>query len=221
MRVEELKETVQKLRTVELRRAVRGVDPEQVRELLDQAADSLATAVRERDELRREVARLREANDESAVGKALLTATRAGEAVVAEAREQAASLTAEAEAQATALLEQVKAQAERREQETNAARERFERELADSSRAHAKELESARAEADAALAAARRELVKLEEQAAQLRSLVTDMESRVVEIAQGALAQLDALGVPANGPTESDLLADLQPVPEPSDVEAE
>src|SRR2546421_6182658 len=115
MSVEELKEAVQKLRTVELGRAVRGVDPEQVRELLDQAADLVAAAAREQDKLRSEVERLREATDESAVGKALVTATRAGEAVIAEAREQAASLSAEAEAQATALLEQMKAQAEKRE----------------------------------------------------------------------------------------------------------
>jgi hypothetical protein len=47
------------------------------------------------------------------------------------------------------------------------------------------------------------------------------MESRVVEIAQGALAELDALGVPADGSTESDLLSDLQPAPEPSDVATE
>lgn len=220
MSSKELEESLQKLRTVELRRAVRGVDPEQIRELLDQAADVLAGAVREQNELRGEVDRLREANDESAIGKALVTATRAGEAVLAEAREQAASLRAEAEAQATALLEQVKAQAEKREQETKAAREQFRRELADASKAHTAELESKRAEADSALAAARRELAELEKQTERLRSLVIDLERRIAEIAHGALEELKALGAPLGDP-EDDLLADLQPMAEPSDVTAD
>jgi cell division septum initiation protein DivIVA len=217
MSVEELQNAVQMLRTVELRRAVRGVEPEQARKLLDEAADLLAAAAREQQELRGEVERLLEANDESAVGKALLTATRAGEAVMAEAREAAASLSAEAEARASALLEQVTAQAEKHERETVAAREQFERELVDARNAHTKELESARADADAALAAARRELGQLEQQAAQLRTLVADLERRIVEIAQGALEELETFA-PTSSTRESDLLADLQPTPEQSDV---
>lgn len=218
MSVDEKQDVVQMLRTVELRRAVRGVDAEQARKLLDEAADQLAAAVREQDELRNEVQRLREANDESAVGKALLTATRAGEAVVAEAREAAASLSAEAEAEASALLEEVTAQAEKREQETKAAREQFDRELAEARKAQTKELESARAEADAALTAARREFSELEKQAALLRSLVVDLKRRIVEIAQGALDEIETLEAPASSAAEGDLLTDLQPVPEPSDA---
>jgi cell division septum initiation protein DivIVA len=211
MSIEALQEAVRKLRDVELRHAVRGVDGAQVRDLLDEAADSLANAAREQTELRDELERLQAANDESAIGKALLAATRAGEAVLAEAQEKAASLTAEAEAQASVLLEQVKAQAEKREQETNAAREQFERELADAKQAHAKELESAQAEAEAALAAARHELGLLESKAGQLRSLVADMERRIVETARKTLKDLEAFEASASRPMESDLLADLQP----------
>jgi hypothetical protein len=211
---------VEMLRTVELRRAVRGVDAEQARKLLIEAADLLAAAEREQEELRREVERLRAANDESAVGKALVTATRAGEALLAEAREAAVSLSAEAEAEATALFNEVTAQAEKREKETEAARERFERELISSRQAHDKELESARKEADEALGVARLELAQLEQQAGQLRILVADMKRRIVEIAQGALEELEAFGASASKTGESDLLADLQPVPEPSDVAA-
>jgi chromosome segregation ATPase len=219
--VEEVQNAVQMLRTVELRRAVRGVDAEHARKLLNEAADLLAAAAREQEELHSELQRLREANDEEAVGKALLTATRAGEAVLAEAREAAASLSAEAEAQASALLEQVKAQAEKREQEASAAQEKFERELTKAKKAHVKELESARAEADAALAAAHVELGQLEEQAAHLRSLVADMERRIVEIARGALEELDRLGASAGGTPEKELLADLRPVPEQADIAAD
>ena len=211
MSIEALQEAVRKLREVELRHAVRGVDEAQVRDLLDQAADSLATAAREQTELRDELERLQAANDESAIGKALLAATRAGEAIVAEAQEKAASLSAEAEAQASALLEQVKAQAEKRERETKAAREQFERELDDAKQAHAKELKSAQAEAEAALAAARRELGLLENKAGQLRSLVAEMERRIVETARKTLKDLEAFDASASRPTESDLLADLQP----------
>ncbi|HJQ48886.1 MAG TPA: DivIVA domain-containing protein [Gaiellaceae bacterium] len=212
MSIEALHEAVRKLREVELRHAVRGIDEAQVRDLLHKAADSLANAAREQTVLRDELERLQAANNESAIGKALLAATRAGEAVVAEAQEKAASLSAEAEAQASALLEQVKAQAEKREQETKAAREQFERELADAKQAHAKEFKSAQAEAEAALATAHRELGLLENKAGQLRSLVADMERRIVETARKTLKDLEAFDASASRPTESDLLAALQPV---------
>jgi len=219
MSAEDMQKTVDKLRTVELHRAVRGVDPDQVRKLLDEAADVLAAAGREQKELRRELERPREGNDEEAVGKALLTATR-GEALMAEARETAASITAEAEAQASALLDQVTAQAETREQEIAAAREQLERELTATRDAFAKEHESARAEAEAALAEARRELARLEKQATQLRSAVTDTQRRVVEVAQTALDELETLGASARSTAESDLLAALRPPAAPSDVPA-
>src|SRR5437764_5684522 len=125
MSIEALQEAVRKLRDVELRHAVRGIDEAQVRDLLDEAADTLASASREQTELRDELERMQSANDESAIGKALLAATRAGEALVAEAQEKAASLSTKAEAQASALLEQVKTQAEKREQESQAARAQF------------------------------------------------------------------------------------------------
>ena len=221
MSVEKLQDAAQMLRTVELRRAVRGIDPEQARQLLDDAADSLASAAREQKELRSQLQRRGEETDETAVGKALVTATRAGETIIAEAQEEAAALHARAEAEASALLEQIKTEAEKREQETKAAREQFERELHDARQAHTKELESAKADANAALSDARRELAQLERQAAQLSSLVTDMERRIVEIAQDALHELETFEASAKTTAESDLLVDLQPVPESTDVAAE
>lgn len=221
MTVEELQDKAQTLREVELRRAVRGVDPEQAQELLNAAADLLAAAAREQKNLRSEIERRHEANDEEAVGKALLAATRAGEALMAEAREEAASLRTEAEAQASALLEQAKAQAEKSEQETTNAREQLERELVDARQAHTRKLESERADADAALADARHELAHLERQAAQLSSLVADMERRIVELAQDALQELEAFETSSSTTNETDLLTDLRPAPVPSDVAAE
>lgn len=211
MSVEGIQQTARRLREAELRRAVHGVDEAQVRDLLDEAADALASAARDQTGLRGELERLQAVNDESAIGKALLAATRAGEALLEEAREEAAALSAEAEAQASALLEVVKAQTQKVEQETKTAREQLERELTDAKQAHAKELESARAAADAALADARRELANIESTATQLRSLVTDTERRIVEAARTTLKDLEAFADSASKPAESDLLADLQP----------
>lgn len=157
MSVEDLQKALQKLRNVELRHAIRGVDAEQVRELLDEAAASLVTAVREQNELRREVERLRATSDEDAVGTALLVATRTGERIIAQAREKATAIIAEAEAQASA-----------------------------------QEHDSAPAETDAALADARRELARLENEAVQARSLVADTERRAVEMIQRALDELES-----------------------------
>jgi cell division septum initiation protein DivIVA len=211
MSIEYIHETVRKLRDVELRRAVHGVDAAQVRDLLDEAAHTLAAAAREQTALREELERSQAAHDESAIGKALLAATRAGETLLAEAREEAAALSSEAEAQASALLEQVKAQAEKRQQQTEAAREEFERELSDAKRAHAKDLESAQADVEAALTDKRQELGQLESRAAQLRSLVADMERRIVETARKALKDLEAFDTSASSGTDSDLLAGLRP----------
>lgn len=220
MSVEQLQAAVQRLRIVELRRAVRGVDPEQARQLLDEAADLLATAASDQKGLRSELELLRGANDETTVGKALVTATRTGEALIADAQQESASLRAEAEAEASALLEQVRSQAEKQEQETNAARAQFDRELAEARQTHANELKSAQEDANAALTDARNELAQLETQAAQLRFLVVDMERRIVEIAQDALRELETFDAAAQKTTDSDLLFDLKPVPEATDAEA-
>ena len=221
MSVAVLQDGVQMLRSVELRLAVRGVDAEQARQFLNEAADLLASAAREQEELRGELERLRQANDESVIARALVAATRAGEALVAESRAEAAALTAEAEAQAAALLEEVKAQAERREQETKAAQERFEQELSEVRKTHGREFESASADADAALADARHELAQLERQAAQLSSLVADMERRIVEIAQDALEELEAFAAPSSDTPAEALLAKLHPAADAADVAAD
>ena len=221
MSVAVLQDGVQMLRSVELRLAVRGVDAEQARQFLNDAADLLASAAREQEELRGELERLRQANDESVIAKALVAATRAGEALVAESRAEAAALTAEAEAQAAALLEEVKAQAERREQETKAAQERFEQELTEVRKTHARELESASADADAALADARHELAQLERQAAQLSSLVADLERRIVEITKTlSRSSRHSQLLRATRPADA-LLAELHPAADAADVAAD
>lgn len=217
---EDLEQTVHRLRTVELHRAVRGVDPDQARRLLDEAAELLAGAVREQKELRREVEQLRASNDKDAIVNALVTATRTSEQIVAEARETAAKITAEAEGKVAVMLEEVAAKAREREEETAAAREELDRQLAAARSAVAKAQESARAEAEAALTDARRELDRLEAEAARLRSAVTGTQRHVVEIVRAAIDKLEALDADTSRAAGADLLVALRPANEAQPVQA-
>jgi hypothetical protein len=47
------------------------------------------------------------------------------------------------------------------------------------------------------------------------------MERRIVEIAESALEELVAFDTSTSSETENDLLADLQPAAEPSDITAD
>jgi cell division septum initiation protein DivIVA len=221
MSVEDLQTTLQKLRTVELRGAIRGVDAEQARALLNEAADSLEAAVRGQNELRRELERVRAANDQDAVGGALLVATRTGERIVAEARQRAAAIIAEADAQASAVLEQIAAQTQKREQETVAAREQFERELTARRSTDAAEHESAQAEDNTALADARRELARLEDEAERARSFVADTRRRAAQIIERALEELESPKTAGGGEVGGGMLRALRPATAPSEVAAD
>jgi cell division septum initiation protein DivIVA len=210
MSIEELEGAVHALREAKLHRAMRGVDPRQARELLDEAADFLASAVREQKELRRELEQLQDTKDEEAIARALVAATRTAEEIVVKARAEAASITAEAEAQKAALLEQAAAAVEEREREATAARAQFEREAATARKAIEEEHESARVEAEVALAGARRELAQLEEDEARLRALMAETERRFVEIARAALDELEGLGSAGGSGDAAGVLGDLQ-----------
>lgn len=218
MSAEELERAVNALRSAELRPSRRGVDPEQARRLLDEAADALAEALRTQRELRRELEKLQGGHDERAIGRALIAATQAGAEIVARAREEAASMAAEAEAQASALLERVAATAQEREQEATAARKQFEQEIAAARKALEEEHASARTEAEEALSAARSELARLEQEEVRLRSLMADSEHRLVEIAKAALEELEGLAAGAESATDADLVGDLRPQLDARDI---
>jgi cell division septum initiation protein DivIVA len=222
MSVEDPQNAVQRFRTVELRGAIRGVDAEQARALLNEAADSLEAVVRKQNELRRELERVRAANDQEAIGGALLVATRTGERIVAEARQRAAAIIAEADAQASAVLEQIAAQTQKREQETVAAHEQFKRELTARRSTHAAEHESALAENNTALADARRELARLENDAERVRSLVTDTRRRAAQIIERALEELESPKAAGGGEeAEGGMLRALRPTTAPSEIAAD
>jgi cell division initiation protein len=100
---------------------------------------------------------------------------------------------------------------ERTSLEVAAAREHFDRELRAARSAHAKKYESARAEAEAELADARKEMARLENEAARLGFLVEETKRRVVEVAQGTLDELERLSAATTGGAEAGLLGDLRP----------
>lgn len=100
-----------------LRTAVRGYKVEQVDELLDRVADRIEALEQEAGELREQLVAAERRADESSATEAtlkrtLVTAQRAAEDTVAEARTEAASIRADAQAQADELLGTARAEAE-------------------------------------------------------------------------------------------------------------
>jgi cell division septum initiation protein DivIVA len=227
---EGLRAEAKRLRSAEPSRAIRGFDEGQTRTLLEAAADHLDAAASEQEAMRRELEQLRskagdEVAGEEAIGKALLTATRAGEEIAAEARVSAERITTEAETRAAAILEQATAAAEERERESVAAQSKLEAELTAARAAVETENAAARLEldrertrmlgeaqekAEAILADARHEVEQLDGYGEQLRSLLADSQRRFVELAASALRQLESVETKSGSPAHADLLDDLR-----------
>lgn len=183
-----LRADAKRLRSAEPPRAIRGFDEGETRALLNVAAQRLEAAADEREELQKELERLRvQAGDETAgkeaIGKALIAATRAGEEMAAEARASAERIKSEAEAEAAAILEQARKSAEEREHESVVARARLEAEHA-----------AARAGLEEEHAARRSELEREQERLAQehesLRGVAERERTRALEEAR---AQADSI----------------------------
>lgn len=135
MDLNELRAEAKRLQSAEPSKAIRGFDEKETRTLLNGAACLLETAAQEREELQRELEKLRakvgeEGASKEAIGKALLAATRASEEMAAEAHAFAERIKAEAEARATAILDEATRSSAERERETVAARARLEAEIA-------------------------------------------------------------------------------------------
>jgi cell division septum initiation protein DivIVA len=183
-----LRADAKRLRSAEPPRAIRGFDEGETRALLNVAAQLLDAAADEREQMQKELERLRvEAGDETAgkeaIGKALIAATRAGEEMAAEARASAERVKSEAEAEAAAILERATKAAEEREHDSVVTRARLEAEHA-----------AARAEMEQEHAAKRSELEREHERLAQaqesLRSVAERERTRALEEAR---AQADSI----------------------------
>jgi cell division initiation protein len=91
-------------------RRLRGVDPDEVRTFLSLVADEMAVLQRERDEFEQQVRRLEEIvaehrERETILKNTLLTAQKASEDIVENARKEAQTVVMQAELQGDRLLE--------------------------------------------------------------------------------------------------------------------
>jgi cell division initiation protein len=105
------------LRTAELRRRLRGYEPQQVDQLLELAADALSGAVSEAERLREErdrlTARLAQSEErERELQSTLLRAQRVSEEIVATSQREAQLLVKEAEITADRIVQQAVEQAQ-------------------------------------------------------------------------------------------------------------
>src|SRR5947209_20336907 len=114
MEPERLRAEAKRFRSADPPRAMRGLDEDQTRTLLEKAAELLEAVASEQEVMQRELKELRSAAGDEMAGKeaianALLAATRAGEEIAAAARASAERITAEAETRAAAILGQAAA----------------------------------------------------------------------------------------------------------------
>lgn len=109
--------TPQQIRDADLPKALRGFEEDATRGLLEKAAAALGAAVRERDDLLKQVADLSKQaaenpTDAETIGAVLMVAHRAGEDLLAQAADEAAQIEAGAEHQRDELLVQARGQIE-------------------------------------------------------------------------------------------------------------
>lgn len=207
---------LQRLRSPELAHSLRGFDEGETRHLLEQAAAALEGVYKDRDRAREEAhvagARAKETPDAEAIGRALLTATSAGEQIVSAAREQAQDLIAEATAEAERMSEQRRAAGEELEQaRAGLARERDDM-LRELEADRQEMLMHARAEAERLVAEARSEVERLRSEAEEVAAFLETKRAAFVEMASDALERLERIesGAPDTETAET-LVADLHP----------
>lgn len=171
-----------------LRTGVRGYRVEQVDELLDRVADRIETLERELAETqeRVQVAERRAEESEATEGtlkRTLVTAQRAAEETVAEARSEAATVRAEAQEQADAMLGDARSEGE------------------DLRVRAAEELQAAEAEAAGIREDAVREVARLRDAAERFRAQMREhLDAHTALLARAPQAQQ----LPEVAPTRSD-----------------
>lgn len=200
--------TPEQIRDASLPKSLRGFDETATRELLADVAATVKQLTSERDELRRQLDETSSPSADSvdplAIGNALLTAQRAGEALVAEAQEAAARIAADAQEKADGLVEQARRTAAEIEQQHGERRAELEREhdrlrdelgglqaSVDAERRMA--LARVQAEADEQAARVQERLNALNLEEATLRQFIDDRRRRFVEMLESTLGEVDRL----------------------------
>jgi cell division septum initiation protein DivIVA len=196
-----------KIRDAELPRSFRGFDETATRKLLNEVADVVHSLTTEREQLRRQVESLQAAGgpdiqSPEAIGNAILAAKRAGEELIAEAKEEAALLLSKSMAEAERLTDEARtaaAEAMRELDDQRAqiaqSREQLERQVVGWEEQVAGErdrlMAEARTEAQAILSASEQRLVDLRDEEEKLRRLMREQHSQVVELLRSALRKLE------------------------------
>jgi cell division septum initiation protein DivIVA len=199
-----------RIREAELPKSFRGFDETATRKLLNEVADVVRSLTTERDQLRRQVESLQAAGgtdsqSPEAIGNAILAAERAGEELIAEAKEEAALLLSKSMAEAKRLTDQAltaaaEATRELDEQRAQIAqdREQLDRQVVGWEEQVAVErdrlMAEAGAEAQAILAGSEQRLVDLRDEETQLRRRMLEQHNQAVELLRSALRELEPLG---------------------------
>jgi cell division septum initiation protein DivIVA len=200
---------LQELRDPQLPRGMRGYQEDATRDLLQLVAIAFDRVAKERDRLRQTATDRPEgepAEEPSAetIGQTLATAAALGDQIVGEAKQQAEAVQAEAEARAAELLAVAREEAATLKRQLTTERTKLEGELDELRREierrreafegeRSEILAAAQREGDEQLARARAEIVRLDTEAGELRSLIEAATSDFVAIAQAALERLDGL----------------------------
>jgi cell division initiation protein len=163
--------TPNEIRQRELPRSLRGYSETETRQLIEEAAAAYEAALAELERVRDSASR-RESDDEAIV-KALLTAERAAEETVAEAKQEAAAILAEAGATA----EKMTAEAQAVRDELAPERESI--------------VEQAQAEAALIRSTSERQVETLRQEQQRLHASIESMRGQFVELVESALARLE------------------------------
>jgi cell division septum initiation protein DivIVA len=231
---------IRRLREADVPRAMRGLQEEATRKLLDQAATALHRIGIERDTLRREAeaagaaANEDDGRDAEAIGRALVTATSISDQLVASATEKAELLVSQAQTEADTLLTEARSVVAELERETAARRAAADGVLAQAHAEGDRIREKAEADRDALLTKALDDAertvsdaaLRIEHLRAEADGLGTFLDAQkrtFVELAEATLAKLDELAaarVPGSPAAGDELLDDLHPADSASGTEA-
>jgi cell division septum initiation protein DivIVA len=212
-----------KIRDAELPKSFRGFDETATRKLLNEVADVVRSLTTEREQLRRQVESLQatggtDTQSPEAIGNAILAAERAGEELIAEAKEEAALLLSKSMVEAERLTDEARAattEAKRELDEQRAQiaqdREQLDRQVVGWEEQVADErdrlMAEARAEAQAVLAASEQRLLDLRDEEEKLRRRMLEQHNQVVELLRSALRELEPLGAASGSADLSAALA--------------
>lgn len=192
-----------KIREAELPKSFRGFDETATRKLLNEVADVVRSLTTEREQLRRQVESLQAAGgtdtqSPEAIGNAILAAERAGEALIAEAKEEAALLLSKAMAEAAEAkreLDEQRAQIAQDREQLDRDVVRWEEQVAGE---RDRLMAEADAEAQAILAASEQRLVDLRDEEEKLKRRMLEQHNQAVGLLRSALRELEPLDAPSD-----------------------